>query len=164
MWDEPWVRGYGHSAGKIHGCRQLPAVPTPAPLCPPQPRCAPGGAAGCEPSPAPRNPLTPCSTVGSSPPRAAVAKADGRAPLPSPRAAEPRGEAAGARWPPGLPGGSSRWPQPCAGLAPVRVGARVGSGPRASSSEHMICCGRFPAAWSQPRASHGDGFNCFQIR
>lgn len=37
-------------------------------------------------------------------------------------------------------------------------------GPRASSIEHMICCGRFPAAWSQPGASAGDGFNCFQIR
>lgn len=42
--------------------------------------------------------------------------------------------------------------------------ARAEPGPRASSIERMICCGSFPAAWSQPRASTDDGFNCFQIR
>lgn len=35
--------------GKTHGCRQ----------CPPQPHCAPGRAAGCKPSPDPRDPPEP---------------------------------------------------------------------------------------------------------
>lgn len=146
--DKPWVTSYGHSAGNIDGHRQLPAVPTPAPC----PRESGGGQ------------TLPGTHGSSSPPRAAVAKAGGRAPVPSPGSGAPRrggrsGAAAGAP-----PGALTPWPGPRAGLAPERVGARVGAGPRASSTEHMICCGRFPAAWSQPRASAGDGFNCFQIR
>lgn len=50
----------------------------------------------------------------------------------------------------------------CRGTGGSRRGAEPG--PRASSIKHMICCGSFPAAWSQPRASTDDGFNCFQIR
>lgn len=155
LWDKPGVTNYGHSAGKIHGCRQLPAVPTPTPQQDP-PR---------DPRELPQPPQHRQLLVTTG--------GYGRSWWPSPSAEPPgsrtHGGEAGARWLPGLPCGPSRWPHalpglPRAGLAPVRVGARVGAGPRASSTEHMICCGRFPAAWSQPRASAGDGFNCFQIR
>lgn len=106
-------------------------------------------------------------------------RAGGQTPPPSPRAAGPhprRSESKRRGWRVAPHRGLLPCPAPsspawvlagagtgvCRGTGGSRRGAEPG--PRASSIEHMICCGSFPAAWSQPRASTDDGFNCFQIR
>jgi len=141
------------SQGRAPGCRALPSAFRSILLC-------------CSALPAPPHALVTavakplCQAPGQQDPIRDALRASGCLPgslrghhrglLPCPAPSSP------ARVPAGAGTGA------CWGLGGSRRGAELG--PRASSIEHMICCGSFPAAWSQPRASADDGFNCFQIR